>query len=403
MSHTPWFSVVIPFYNSEEYLEEAVCSVTGQTFSDIEILLVNDGSTDGSGDIARRLAEADSRIRLITLKENRGAAEARNEGVRRATGRYLTFLDADDVYEPGALAYVRNSLEKFRAEVVVWGVLQEDYYLSRNKNPIKTAARAVKSAARRGRGENQTGEAGETCAMPEGRAGGDAGRCVKKRVSRILPAAAVCRTREELRQRVLPLEKKGLYGYLWNKAYRLDVFRGRGIHIPTQTFNEDEMANIDFFEDAESALIIPVALTRYRRRLSGSLTHRYLEDYYEIAMRRVAWLLRQQKAWELDDSDTLGTIADIMLRYDLSALSRVADPRCQMTHAEKRKLARHMRTGSLGSELLPWAHPSSLPLRLLAGELEKGHVERCLLMGRAVHFAKEKLPWLFTRWAAKGN
>lgn len=87
----PEVSVIIPVYNIEKFVEKCIRSVTGQTFRDLEILVVNDGSTDRSGEILERLAAEDSRIVYIS-QENRGVAAARNRAVDMARGKYLTFV-----------------------------------------------------------------------------------------------------------------------------------------------------------------------------------------------------------------------------------------------------------------------------------------------------------------------
>ena len=92
-------SLVIPVYNVEPYLRECLDSVVGQTLEDIEIICVNDGSTDSSGDILREYADRDSRI-VVVEQENRGLSGARNRGLELATGEYLLFLDSDDYFEP---------------------------------------------------------------------------------------------------------------------------------------------------------------------------------------------------------------------------------------------------------------------------------------------------------------
>ena len=92
-------SVIIPVYNVEPYLKQCMDSVVGQTLKDIEIICVDDGSTDGSLDILREYAAEDNRIQIIEQK-NAGAGAARNNGMRHATGKYLSFLDSDDFFEP---------------------------------------------------------------------------------------------------------------------------------------------------------------------------------------------------------------------------------------------------------------------------------------------------------------
>ena len=91
-------SVIVPVYNREMYLERCVRSIMNQTYQNLEILLVDDGSTDGSGEICERLAKEDKRIRVFH-KENGGSSSARNLGIREAKGEYLGFIDSDDYIE----------------------------------------------------------------------------------------------------------------------------------------------------------------------------------------------------------------------------------------------------------------------------------------------------------------
>lgn len=95
MNTTPLISVIVPVYNVEKYLPRCLDSILGQSFRDIEVICIDDGSTDGSSEILFRYAEQDERLRVIT-QENRGIAAARNAGLDIAVGRYITFLDSDD-------------------------------------------------------------------------------------------------------------------------------------------------------------------------------------------------------------------------------------------------------------------------------------------------------------------
>ena len=95
----PKVSVIIPVYNVEQYLNRCIDSVLNQTYKDFEIILVDDGSTDKSGEICDVYAEKDSRITVIH-KENGGLSDARNFGIDAARGDFLTFLDSDDYFHP---------------------------------------------------------------------------------------------------------------------------------------------------------------------------------------------------------------------------------------------------------------------------------------------------------------
>ena len=90
-------SVIIPVYNGEKYLEDTLKSVSAQTLSEIEILCVDDGSTDHSWEILQQFAAQDSRIVLLKQK-NAGAGAARNYGLKTAKGKYIAFIDSDDLY-----------------------------------------------------------------------------------------------------------------------------------------------------------------------------------------------------------------------------------------------------------------------------------------------------------------
>lgn len=100
-------SVIVPVYNSIDCLEKCVRSLCAQTYADLEILLIDDGSTDGTAALVEELAKTDSRIR-IHHKENGGASSARNAGIALATGDYLAFADSDDYLEP----YVYEELQR---------------------------------------------------------------------------------------------------------------------------------------------------------------------------------------------------------------------------------------------------------------------------------------------------
>ena len=94
-------SVVIPCYNGEKYIGEAISSVLSQTYGDLEVIVVDDGSSDGSKDLVRAIR--DSRVRLMEHDVNRGIAVARNTGIRHARGEYVAFLDQDDYWHPEKL------------------------------------------------------------------------------------------------------------------------------------------------------------------------------------------------------------------------------------------------------------------------------------------------------------
>src|SRR5690625_5141557 len=89
-------SVVIPVYNTKEFIEDCIKSVLGQTYNDIEILLINDGSEQESEQFLEKISNQDERIQLYHFRQRRGVGAARNLGVEKASGEYIYFLDSDD-------------------------------------------------------------------------------------------------------------------------------------------------------------------------------------------------------------------------------------------------------------------------------------------------------------------
>lgn len=110
-------SVVTPAYNCEYYIEKYLKSLLSQTYSDIEIIIVNDGSTDGTEEIVKRYCEKDNRIKYYS-QENKGASSARNFGVEKANGDYLLFVDSDDYISEQLISKVVDKAEKDNADVV---------------------------------------------------------------------------------------------------------------------------------------------------------------------------------------------------------------------------------------------------------------------------------------------
>lgn len=119
--HTPLISVVIPFYNEEKFLEETIRSVLGQTYQNWELILVDDGSTNRSTDIARRYAfQLADRVRYFDHPghTNRGSSATRNKGIQNARGKLIAFLDADDFFEPAYLETQVKLLDATEATMI---------------------------------------------------------------------------------------------------------------------------------------------------------------------------------------------------------------------------------------------------------------------------------------------
>src|SRR4051794_7057293 len=121
----PRVSVVVPVYDVEAYLPATLDSVLGQAGVDLQVVVVDDGSTDGSGAIADGYAARDPRVRVVHTT-NHGLGAARNEGLAHATGDLLAFADSDDVVPPGAYAALLRPLQRSGADFVTGSVARWD-------------------------------------------------------------------------------------------------------------------------------------------------------------------------------------------------------------------------------------------------------------------------------------
>lgn len=126
MTRSPHFSIIMPLYNKAPYVRKAVESVVGQTYKDWELIIVDNGSNDGSGEIVT--AFTDPRIRIIRLEDNIGPGGARNYGVAKSLAPYICFLDADDWWEPTFLEEMAGLVERHPDA----GIYGTSYYIVKN-------------------------------------------------------------------------------------------------------------------------------------------------------------------------------------------------------------------------------------------------------------------------------
>lgn len=141
----PKVSVIIPVYNVEKYLKKCLDSVIGQTLQDIEIICINDESTDNSLSILRDYEKKDSRIKILTQK-NQYAGVARNNGLKAATGEYLSFLDSDDFFDIHMLEDMYNKAKKDDSDVVVCGFYKYNNHINKITSIAKIPIKFVKKS-----------------------------------------------------------------------------------------------------------------------------------------------------------------------------------------------------------------------------------------------------------------
>lgn len=229
----PTVSIIVPVYNAEKTIGRCIDSILGQQYTDFELLLVDDGSKDGSGAICDSYALADSRVQVIH-KENTGVSDTRNIGISRARGVYLQFLDSDDWITPDATKLLVEAAGEHNCDLVI-----SDFY------------RVV------GERVSRKGDIDE---------------------DRVL-------TREEYAAHMMEQPADFYYGVLWNKLYRRDIVADHHLQMdPEISWCEDFMFNLEYIRHAQRfyALQVPIY---YYVKTKGSLASQSLSISKTIRMK----------------------------------------------------------------------------------------------------------------------
>ena len=345
----PFISIIMPVYNVEKYIEKSIESVLCQSFTDFELLLVDDCSPDNSGKICDDYAHRDSRIKVIHLTENGGVANARNTVMRLACGKYLCFLDSDDHFDNDMLKILAESVKKNPAQVVIFGLVEEYY-------DLKGILRSTKTVAYENR---------------------------------------IITNQQELREEVLKLEALDLYGYPCNKMYETEYLRKSKAVFPKMRFNEDIIFNIDFFMDAKTCNILSDAPYHYVKH-TGSTTGSFIPTYYEDIMKKIDRLYAQLQYWGMLTDENLEFLASRYTRYLFSALERNCDKRADMTHAQRKELFKNELTTKRYKRLSKHLKGQGF-LGVMAKVLRTKDSFLCLGIGRTIYVVKKFLPKLFVK------
>ena len=229
----PTVSIIVPVYNAERTIGRCIESILNQEFQDFELLLVNDGSTDGSGPLCDGYAAKDPRVRVIH-KPNTGVSDTRNTALNEARGTYLQFLDSDDWITSDATSVLVRAAESTRCDLVI-----SDFY------------RVV------GERVSQKGDIDDDSLM----------------------------TREEYAAHMMENPADFYYGVLWNKLYRRSIVEQHHLRMDPQiSWCEDFMFNLEYIRYAETFRAIQVPIYYYVKT-KGSLANQSLTISKTVKMK----------------------------------------------------------------------------------------------------------------------
>lgn len=262
MISSPLVSVIIPVYNAEDYLPACLDSLLCQTLTEIEILLIDDGSTDGSGRICDACAAKDARVRVIH-QENQGVSRARNQGIEHAAGEYILLVDSDDWAEPTLCEQLYMTAEAHHADLCICA----------NYNETDT----------------------------------------RSTVRKLFPHAEILFTGDAYKKEIL-IPTLGLVGEklrdpsrldrltpVWARLYKTSVIRDHKIRfVDTYKLPSEALQfNFEFSVHARSAVYIDRPLYHYRRSTPGSVSKSHRDDLWE----KWRWWIEYMKKYISENCD----------------------------------------------------------------------------------------------------
>ena len=240
----PKFSITSPVYNTSAYLREFFDSVLNQTFNDFELIMVDDGSTDGSLEICREYADEDNRIKVLTQK-NQGAGPARNKGIENSTGDYLLFFDSDDWVDERILETLDRALSEHDTDLLIYGA--EEVIFSK---------------------DNQE----------------------KDRIP-VTPAKLDLKTERACRGEFCDLVFSSIINVPWNKVYKRNIVEEFGVRFANTRRAQDAFFNMDYYRHITSLYTIQDALYYYRGNNQQKVWKKFPKDLYKIDIKYDAYMV----------------------------------------------------------------------------------------------------------------
>ncbi len=344
MERDPLVSIIAPVYNVEQYLPKMIDSVLAQTFTDFELLLVDDGTPDNSGKICDEVAARDNRIRVIH-KKNGGSASARNEGMKAAKGKYFFFVDSDDWIEEKMLETLVGTAEKYQCMLTVTGYCMEYY---------------------------EDGKATAYDVSPE-------------------PAAYL--DQEDFRRNAYRYFNQSFFAFPWNKLYLADHIRKNKITWP-ENFRQwnDLPFNVDYMMDISSAVFVPGSMYHYFRSRPGAEGAVVSESpvLYSIRREQFEYILKLYQYWGVNDTESMGEIHAYYVSRLLQCIQETAAQE-GIPKKEKYRQIKEILSDGQTRKSLGMAKPKNFMMRTVVLPLRWGLVSPCYIEGKAIGFVKNKM------------
>ena len=381
-------SIIMPVYKVEDYVAKAIESILaqrrsdGEPFSEWELIAVDDGSPDRSGEICESFAARDSRIKVIH-QENAGAPAARNRAIKIAKGKYLMFLDSDDYCEPSMLSDMIELAERDQAQLVISGFFIETYY--------GLGKKSVGQNSKKGGGYSAEGSMQN--AKPS----------QKFLVSDYIPEPGTYSDAQSFRRAAYRLFDKNMLYSPWNKLYLKSYILDRGLLFP-ETFWDDFPFVLSVIRDIDRVSVTDRQYYHFLRARTESETQKYVPRMYEKREEEHGWMVELYKHWGMwygvDNEQNREMVSRRYIDRLIGCMENLTNKKCSLSPPEKRASVKAMLHSENTAFCLKHARPRSLYARIMYIPLRLRSTSLCLLEASVITFVKGRDMRLFARLKA---
>lgn len=283
-------SIIIPVYNAEEYIDLCLQSILNQINDSIEVILINDGSKDNSKEKCKYYSKIYKNIVLIN-QENLGVSEARNSGLKVATGKYIAFVDSDDTIKPNTINLLLKEIENNSMDLIVWGIERTQHFKSGN---------------------------------------------VKKE---IITHETIEYINGNFQEHLNKYLKNWYFNYTWNKLYKKSIIENSNLKFDgTMSTSEDLLFNSLYLKNCKRVKILNNVLYDYRKISETSLTRKYHNDQYEMQKKAYNQLVVTLESNNQYKGLNKLSLDDYYIKFAYTVIYNLTNKRFNMSSKQKKEV-----------------------------------------------------------------
>lgn len=338
-------SIIMPVYNVEGYLRRAVDSILSQNFSDFELFLVDDGSTDNSGKICDEYAISDNRI-IVIHEENSGAHTARNNAIEKAIGEYVFFFDSDDYIEKNMLSDMYTLAKDTDSDLVVSGFYIDTYYddthfVTLNYVPYTSNEKDIET---------------------------------------------LCKV--DFRKLAFKNFDRNMFYPPWNKLYSLSYIKKNNIFFP-KTYRDDFPFVLSVLKDIDKVTYTKRQYYHFMRKRSDSETQKYYAKLYDKREEENQMLIDFYNDWGmLFDINSFEMIARRYIDRLIECMTNLYNKECTLSSSEKTNEIKKYLNSEFLDRAIEVAKPHKLYLKFMYLPIKLKDANLCSLMARFINNVK---------------